>query len=299
MKIGVVGNGSIGARHAANLEKLGHKPVVFDPAHRMDVRRERDVYEICDAVVVATPTLWHQSGIRACIERGKHVLVEKPIGVNTTGLAELLDVAKSKKLVVMMGNNLRFHHCTIEAEKWLKEKRIGEPIWAQFTCATLSAKTPYLSDGVILNTGAHEVDLAIHLLGPAKVLCATAGTGAYGDDIADFVLLHDSGVRAAFHLDFLSRDEIRCFHIIGPDGILYCDLPSRFLHSRLADPKLPGVVHVNPFQALGSYESDYLDEMSAFLDRIEGKKDVPGATGQDGLDTLRILLDVRKKAGLS
>jgi predicted dehydrogenase len=298
MKIGVVGNGSIGSRHVANLEKLGHKPVVFDPVNRMDVRFERQVYDACDAVVIATPTLWHQAGLRACIERGKHVLIEKPIGADTKGMADLLEEADAKKLVVMMGNNLRFHPCVLKLQEWLAKGIIGEPIWAQFTCATLSAKAPYLSDGVILNSGAHEIDLARMLFGTAKVLYSTAHCGAYGDDLADLVLLHMSGVRSVFHLDFVTAPEIRHFWVAGQDGNCYCELPLRLVSSFLPDPKLPDVVHQDFFHGPGNYDSDYLDEMKAFLDRIAGKE-TPGATGWDGLGTLRILMEARKMAGLT
>src|SRR5258705_10392876 len=171
MKFGVVGYGSIGRRHANNLQVLGHEVVVYDPALRKDVRFERMVYEQCDAVVIATPTMFHQQGIRACAERGKHMLIEKPIAKIDFGLRELLDLAAKNKATVMMGNNLRFHPCIQQAKEWIDAGEIDTPIWAHFTCAQLGQK--YADDGVILNTGAHEVDVALHLFGPAKVINAS------------------------------------------------------------------------------------------------------------------------------
>ena len=50
-------------------------------------------------------------------------------------------------------------------------------------------------------------------------------------------------------------------------------------------------------QAPGDYSDDYLNELRAFIDRINGVF-APGASGHDGLATLKVLLDVRKKAGL-
>jgi predicted dehydrogenase len=299
VKVGVVGYGSIGQRHTANALSLGHQVFVYDPATRRDVRFERNIYETCDAVVIATPTWVHIAGIRACAERGRHMLVEKPIARDMRTLREMLDFAASKNLVVMVGNNLRFHPCVARAKFWIDEGHIGKTLWASFNCSTKSMKVPYLGDGVILNTGAHEVDLALHLLGPAKAVVATARGGEYGDLIADFVIEHRNGCRSTFHLDFVTETEIRCFRIIGEEGDLYCDLPARYLCKRQPDAKLPHVSHIDNFHGPGSYDVDYLNEMTSFIDRIEGKNWLPaGATGEEGFATLDLLVEVRKMAGL-
>ena len=300
MKFGIVGYGSIGQRHAANLRKLGHDPVIYDPAGLMAVRLERNVYEICDAVVIATPTYVHWGCIRAAAERGRHMLIEKPIARgDVRGLEASLALAASKNAVVMMGNNLRFHTCVPEAKSSIDSGAIGKPQWASFICATTTAKRPYLSDGVILNTGGHEVDLALHLLGPAMVISSRARVNLAGgaEDIADFVLLHESGCRSTFHLDFVTQNEIRQFRVIGSDGDIWCSLPARAMTTRLNDMTVSGVVHARGFTGPGSYDDDYLAEMQAFLGRINGTQTL-GATGDDGIETLKILLDVRKMAGL-
>lgn len=287
MKIGVVGYGSIGSRHADNAQVLGHQVVVYDPALRRDVKFERQIYEECDAVVIATPTLFHQQGIRGCAERGKHMLIEKPIALIDLGLRELLDLAAKNKAVAMMGNNLRFHPCVQQAKDWLDTDEIGDPLWAHFICGQYSAKPLYLSDGVIRNTGSHEVDMALHLLGPARVVYAQSRFHAAIDDIADFMLLHDNGCRSTFHLDFVTPIPIREAWIVGGKDRIGIELRNRNISLGTHAAGRPG-----------SFDGDYFAEMEAFIARIEGK-DVPGATGEDGLTVLKLLLDVRKKAGLS
>jgi predicted dehydrogenase len=295
MKIGVVGYGSIGQRHAANVRELGHTAIVYDPMlQHNDVKFEREIYDQADAVVIATPSDCHEAGLRACIERGKHVLVEKPISVSRGGLSTLLDTAMAKDLVVMMGNNLRFHPCVKEARNWLNASMIGRVLWAQFTCATLSVKPLYLSDGVILNTGAHEVDLALHLLGSAWVETAVGDFA-----VADFTLTHESGARSSFHLDFVTPRMVRDFRIVGSDGAIYCDLAKRRMVRTQWDPELPEVVRTYHYASpTHSFDDDYIDEMKDFITRAEGKPSLYGARGLDGLETLDLLLDVRKKAGL-
>jgi len=278
MKLGIVGYGSIGKRHAENAAKLGHEVVVYDPASRMDVKFERNIYEDCEAVVVASPTMFHEQALRACVERGKHVLMEKPIAAQVGALPKLLQTADDKGLIVMMGNNLRLHPCVQQVKQWLGAGEIGKPRWASFICAHQTEK--YTSDGVILNTGAHEVDMALYFFGPAAE-CVIANES---DTAANFVLLHDSGVRSSFFLDHATPHRIREFWIAGEKMNIGVDLDGRRM-SLGAEAK----------QAPGSYSDDYLNEIRAFVDRINGVF-APGASGHDGLATLRTLLDIRKKA---
>jgi predicted dehydrogenase len=285
MKIGVVGYGSIGQRHAANIRWLGHECIVYDPLlQHNDVKFEREIYDQADAVVIATPSNCHEAGLRACIERGKHVLVEKPISVGLGQLETLLKVADEKKLIVMMGNNLRFHPCV----KDIKRSEISWSLWANFICSTTTDKPGYLSDGVTLCTGSHEVDLALHLLGPAQVLTAT------GDEkMMDFVLQHDSGARSSFHLDFVTGREVRQFWIGYERKCISVDLPARSIQTHFIDGDIAA------WRYPGSYDDDYVREMRDFTRRIEGLSTLyDGATGRNGLAVLKVLLDVRKMAGL-
>jgi predicted dehydrogenase len=299
MKVGVVGYGSIGKRHATNLKAMGHEVVVYDPAHDISgIRRETQIYETCKNVVIATPSRVHWGCIRAAAERGCNMLIEKPIATgDVMGLQASLDLAASNGAVVLMGNNLRFHPCVIKTEAWMP--RIGTPLWAQFTCAAQSVKPLYLSDGVILTTGSHEVDLALHLLGPAKVAAAVVRRNLAGhDDIADFVLVHENGCQSSFHIDFVTKLEVRSFRIVGKERDIFCELPKRFARMR-SSPKIR-----DQFYGIGSYDDDYIAEMEDFMFQCAGKDHPPTevfrrcATGADGLETLKILLEVRKMAGL-
>ncbi len=283
MKIGVVGYGSIGKRHANNLRGMGHTVVTADPLGDADWKRETAIYDDdkIEAVVVATPSNCHEGPLRACIERGKHVLVEKPISTSVGMLPQLLQAADDKGLVVMVGNNLRFHPCVGQARQWLMQSLAGKPIWANFICAQMNEK---YGDSVVLNWGAHEVDVAMHLFGPASVQCSSV-TG--GDErIADFVLAHESVVRSSFHLDYVTKVEIREAWISCEDHNIGIDFAGR---------KVSLGKWINT--ATGTIDDDYVAEMNAFIGRIEGKLN-NGAKGHDGLSVLRVLLNVRQRAGL-
>lgn len=276
MKIGIVGYGSIGKRHARNFQQLGHQVLIYDPALKVtDVRNqvgfEREIYDQADAVVVCSPSWMHPGALRASIERGKPVLVEKPIGTSTPEtIADLLAHAVRKSVPVMMGNMLRFHPIVDH----YKKTDAREYRWGSFIVEGPVSATNR-QDGVLLNSGSHEVDLAMYMLGPVtRVLAAHVEGDRVGDTVADFILEHESGCRSAFHLEW--RDEmVRFVNVAG-------DNRSHHSFSMLLGEE--------------TWNEVYLHEAKSFIDMIEGKPDPRRATGDDGLATLRVLLDVKKKA---
>jgi predicted dehydrogenase len=313
MKVGVIGLGSIGLRHALNLKDHGYEVVVFDPALDKDSEddwKRRDLakrngyiiesdrehlFRDVDAVVSATPSEQHVNDLRSAIEYGVPILVEKPIATAMTpALRDLLAEAKHDDLPVMVGYNLRFHACVIKAKAWLDQGLIGQPLWASFTCAQLNDK--YRHDGVILSWS-HEIDLARYLLGPAKVICATARVCNGHDDIADLVLEHEDGARSNIHLDYVTAPSMRTFHIVGSKGRIIAFLDDsglRYAVRQASDASIPEVCTF-PYE---SFDRDYVTELKAFLRRAEGKPAF-GATGADGLAVLDLCVTARQLAGLT
>lgn len=284
--IGVIGLGSIGMRHAINLIEMGNAVYGVEP----DENRMADFVDgggmvldrqSVDAYVIASPTSQHHY---ALFQLGEHLplFVEKPI-------ADRLPVARAN--VVMVGYMLRWHSCVKQAREWLAAGDIGTPLWATLTCAQFNDRPAYLRDGVILNWS-HEIDLALYLLGPAHVSAAAARIKDGCDDIADILLEHESGARSTIHLDYVTRPEIRQTLIVGSEGQIVLDLVSR--HAWLRDTDGGILEH---FQGVDSFDKNYVEEMQAFIDRIDGK-DTLGATGEDGLAALQICLDARKMAGV-
>lgn len=306
MKIGVIGLGSIGLRHAKNLADLGHQVLAWDP----DAARCKEalyykgnvpigicdcIHEVTygdeDGIVIASPTRFHIDHLsRALREHTAPVFIEKPIA-DSDRVLHLSDLIKSRP--TMVGYNLRLHSCVKKAKEWLDSGAIGTPLWANFTCAQYNDKPAYLRDGVILNWS-HEIDLALYLLGSATVAASSTRLTDGKDDMTDILLTHEGGCRSSIHLDYLTDPEWRHFMIYGADGTIQCDLPSRSIRLFGKSGSLPNQEFID---SDGSYDQDYLEEMQAFIDRLDGKKTI-GATGAEGLAVLDICLKVREQAGL-
>ena len=297
MKIGILGLGSIGKRHANNLRMLGHDVGAFDvdtkAFHGTGIKflERENLLKWADAIVIATPTAQHYDDWIAC-GSDKPTFIEKPIvslKEYSQGFFTLPNHTINKDSV---GYNLRFHPCVKAACTWLSAGHIGIPIWAQFTVGQFNDKPAYLRDGVVLNWS-HEIDLALYLFGPAKVVASSVRLTDGKDDIADFVLQHDSGARSTIHLDYVTKNEIREAWIVGTEKNIGMDLLGR----RNSMGKV-----IQEFG--GKWDDDYLDEISEWVKKITPtppaiiKKASPLATGEDGLRVLEICHQVKQIAGI-
>ncbi len=271
MKFLVSGLGSAGLRHAKNLIALGHEVYGsdFDSAKLKEAKvlgvkcygpYENPYTHDMDGLIIATPTADHAEQLGFAVSMGKHCLVEKPIAEKyEIDLELVLALAKKKNLVVMVGNNQRFR----SQIQGIKERlaKMEDPLCATFI---LSQHNTKYTDHVILNWGAHELDLARYLLGPCKVVACVGNP-----KIADIILQHENGCQTTVHLNYVGDPETREFLIVGNRGRARCDLVSEDM-------------------LLGLNRS-YVDEIKAFIDRINGKADPIGATGEDGLETLKLI----------
>lgn len=278
-KIAILGAGSIGQRHMKNLMQLGCGVRAYDPANDVRKSYRNELIDWADAVVIASPTSNHLEDINDCRRAEKPCFVEKPIGHMP---AEMIT-----SHVKMVGYNLRFHSCVKKTKHWIDAGLLGAPIWANFTCAQFNDRYP--NDDVIFNWS-HEIDLALYLLGPATVLsCATkGGTRA---TMADILLRHRTIGQTNVHLDYLTQPEIRGFTIEGSDGQIIVDLVRRQAINRSNVPNACDVV----FNGQDSFDENYLDEMRAFLMRLDGQPTI-GCTAKEGLDVLDVCLKAKEMA---
>jgi predicted dehydrogenase len=91
----------------------------------------RRVIECSDVVIIANAAKFHPLHMKAAIEAGKHVFVEKPHAIDPAGVkvvAEACELARRKKLCVVSGLQSRYHPGYIETVRRIHEGAIGEVI---------------------------------------------------------------------------------------------------------------------------------------------------------------------------
>lgn len=279
MKIGILGLGSIGSRHAKNLKAMGHEVLGYDPARGT---HSRDRALEADAIIIASPTPQHCGDLLDCYQTP--TLVEKPI---VSDAAELLALSKLDLSDVKVGYNLRFHNVTQHVKKWLNNDLIGDVIWANFVLSQYSDKDAYHRDGVLTNWLSHELDLAIYLLGPAALSFSEVRVSKLGEDMAEMSLHHKNGARSMLHADYFGCPEERRLVIIGTEGKIVGDLASR--RAKIFNRQNFMVEHCYG----GSWDQDYIEEMKDFLAFVENKPSI-GCSGKEGLAVLNLCLEARE-----
>ena len=88
-----------------------------------EIANDRDI----DAVIIATPNFTHRDIALACIDGGKHVMCEKPLGVSFAEANEMYQAAKAKGVRHMTAFTYRFAPSMRYLEHLVKSGALGEP----------------------------------------------------------------------------------------------------------------------------------------------------------------------------
>ncbi len=121
--------------------------------------------------VIATPTPTHFALAEACLKAGKHVLLEKPFTANLQQAQTLMQLAKQKKCLLMVGHLLRYHPGFLTIVRWLKEGRLGKIITIESYRRNLGKIFPH--ESVHWDMGPHDLSMVLHLMeqqAPQRIL---------------------------------------------------------------------------------------------------------------------------------
>lgn len=166
-----------------------------------------------DVMHVCTPHDQHAPVVLACIERGVHVVLEKPVAHTLEQAQAVVDASLANpaaKVAVCFQN--RYNRACAEAYRLLSSGELGELRGASATVAWHRAPEYYVRSpwrgqrsrsggGVLMNQAIHTLDLVQWFLGPVTHVASGIGTLALADvvdveDTAQLVMDHESGSRS-------------------------------------------------------------------------------------------------------
>lgn len=311
-KFGIVGCGSIGKRHLRNLRALGQTDLFgIDPtpsrqAEAAEIGAKpvdslaRAIEQGVNVVFITLPNHLHRAVLEESIEAGCHVFVEKPIAIESAGIAELVAQAEAKKLVGFMGSNWKFHPAFKQMKALLDAGKIGRVLSARAIAGQyLPDWHPWedyrygysanrkMGGGILLDS--HEINYMTWFLGGVKtVACMLDKQSDLEIDTEDTVgllLRLQSGTLAEIHLDYNQRTYQRSYDFHGTQGYLSWDMRQRAvrLYERESDVW-------TVFETSHGYDLNqmYLDQTQHFLDCLDGKA-TPQTPLAEGLEILRII----------
>lgn len=274
IRVGVIGLGFMGRAHTASYERMPGARVVAvadaDPDRRQgkanvqgnievplpkmgvenyqvfadgrDLIREADV----DLVDICLPTYLHAEFAELAADAGKHVMVEKPMALNSDEAGRMVEAAHRNDVELMVGQCLRFWPEYVYLKETLDSGRFGRLVKAEFI--RRAAKPVWTWDGWMTDAkrsgGAmwdlhvHDVDYINYLLGKPSRISAraikTPATGGY--DMVSALYTYDGGpevlVDAAWY-QVLTFDFRASYLAMFEEGMLHFDSmrsPSLHVH---------------------------------------------------------------------
>jgi predicted dehydrogenase len=152
-----------------------------------DVARWEDLLELdgLDAVSVAVPTFLHAPIAIAALERGLHVLSEKPIALNGDEAGAMVDAARAAERVLDVAFNHRRRGDVQRLKEVIDEGRLGQPYYAKAwwlrrtgipTLGSWFTQSELAGGGPLVDIGVHVLDYALFLLGNPAVTSVSAST---------------------------------------------------------------------------------------------------------------------------
>jgi predicted dehydrogenase len=245
-----------------------------------------------DAVVITSENNKHaELGIMAA-KKGRHILCEKPLVTNESDGRELLESARSVKL--MTAFPCRFSPAYVRLKQRVKNGDIGKVL---AICATNHGTCPFgwfvdaamSGGGALMDHTVHVADLLYDLLGeePSAVYAQTANRiyGNSWDDTAYLHLTYPSGVFATIDASWSRPGNYRTWgdvkmNVVGENGVIELDMFNQMFDAYTLENG----------HGVGAYGSDMDGVMvEAFLASIQNDTPVP-ATGEDGLRAAKVAI---------
>ncbi|MEI7963133.1 MAG: Gfo/Idh/MocA family oxidoreductase [Verrucomicrobiota bacterium] len=229
IRAGVVGPGSIGINHARIYSELPDCELVavYD-ANRAYAERAAAKYggkpctsleefaALVDIASVSTPTESHHEVGTFLLNKGKHLLIEKPIATNTAQALDLAATAAANNCILQVGHIERFNPGLEALEQQLANPRFLE----------VTRLSPYpnrsMDIGVVLDVMIHDLEILLHLVRSPVTSVDAVGIAVLskGEDIANVRIRFENGCVANLTASRISRDKVRKVRIFQEDAYL-------------------------------------------------------------------------------
>jgi predicted dehydrogenase len=311
VRLGVLGVGSLGFHHARLVRGLAgavHAGVHDVDADRLDEvarslevtpHRELDsLLDSADAVVIAVPTVAHEEVALRAIERGCHVLIEKPIAPTLDAADRILEAARVADRLVQVGHVERFNGAIRAAEPYLD----GPLFVESHRLAPFGVRGTDVA--VVLDLMIHDLDLVLSLVRRPVTTFAATGVPVLtpSPDIASARLEFEGGCVANLTASRISMERLRKVRFFQPSGYLSLDLAAgrgEFLRLREGIALEPGghtavesvLGLVDRLELVGDGREPLLCELDAFISSVRGESPVK-VSGEDGRRALRVALEI-------
>lgn len=298
IKVGIVGVGHLGAIHAKvcsnlhSVELVGVCDCNLERAleigkkyHTRSYADYEDLFDKVEAASIVVPTSLHYNIAKDFLNRGIHVLIEKPITKTLSEADELIETAQKKDLIIQVGHVERFNAAVLALEKYLKKPKFIE-------CQRLGPFHKRVEDvGVVLDLMIHDIDIVLGLIKQDVVNIEAVGlsTMSAHEDVANVRLIFEDGTIADITASRVTKDVVRKIRIFQEDSYISLDYLNQevTIFKKTGDKILKEKVKVKKVAPLK-------EELESFIECVRDHKK-PIVSGVEGKRALQVALEIIKK----
>jgi predicted dehydrogenase len=246
MNVGIVGLGLIGNKRAMAIQetRLGKLVAASDVnsvaaqafARQHHCQQISDWRELVsspaiDVAIIAVPNAFLAPIALEAIRNGKHVLCEKPFGIDLAEAVRMHRASRQAGVLVKVGFNHRFHAALIKAHQIFSKGAIGDALFIRARYGHGGRKgmdkewrfdRRISGGGELLDQGVHVIDLASWFAGPFSAAYGVAETKFWDTKVDDnaFGILRNAKTTMEFHVSTTNWKNIFSFEIFGSQGYL-------------------------------------------------------------------------------
>lgn len=316
-KIGVIGCGYWGPnlirnfRNTPNCEmviacdmqedRLSRIKKLF-PGLETTKKHEDLLHSDLDAVAIATPVWTHYPLAKTFLEAGKHVFVEKPITRSSQECKELIEIARERDLVLMVGHTFEYTAAVNKIKEIVSSGELGDILYVNSTRVNLGLFQQDIN--VIWDLAPHDISIISYVLGKEPISVNAQGVSHFKEgieDVAMTTLRFENNTIAYIRNSWIDPNKVRSMIFVGSKKMLVYDDTSPNEKIKIYDK---GVEEPSYYDNFGEFQFSYrygdiyiprIEEYEAlssecghFVQSIQ-EGTTPRSDGMSGLSVIRII----------
>ncbi|NIM18010.1 MAG: Gfo/Idh/MocA family oxidoreductase [Candidatus Aminicenantes bacterium] len=314
--IALIGAGYWGQNHLKNLLELGVLHSVLDPNIENIRQRKEDFPHVnyvkdegsilknpeVKAVVIAAPAALHFELTREYLLAGKDVLVEKPLALTTGEGSQLVEIARSKNRILMVGHILQYHPAVIKLKELIDAGELGDICYIYSN--RLNIGKLRAEENVLWSFAPHDISLILMLLNGQEPVHVDAHGGAYvKSDIYDTTLTildFKNGIKSHIFVNWLHPFKEQKLVVVGKDKMaVFDDVNGEklLIYPHKIDfiaGDIPVARKAQSYPIRFEMKEPLREELLHFIDCLENRE-TPKTDGEEGLKVLKVLERAEKQ----
>jgi UDP-2-acetamido-3-amino-2,3-dideoxy-glucuronate N-acetyltransferase len=307
--VGLAGCGYWGRNLARNLHQMGNLQAVCDPSAKIlkevkgaypGVKTTREFADLLKdpkvkAVAVAAPAVEHYDLARKALLAGKDVFVEKPLALRVPQAEELVDLARTRKRILMVGHILEYHPAIRKLKELVAAGELGEIHYVYSNRLNLGKVRQ--EENILWSFAPHDISVILLLVGAMPEWASTSGQHYLQHDVADVTmtcLSFPGKTRAHIFVSWLHPFKEQKLVVVGSRKMAVFDDVIKEGKLKIFDKGIEWkdgqpVTRQTAESTLFFPETEPLrEELAHFAECVRSRK-APRTDGPSGLRVLRVL----------